>query len=94
MSSAPGPLLEADNPRGAPGDGRVNRHDAEPLRALVGELRADYPGWAISLTECHGGWRLIAYREGCPSGLYALITDDVAELRQELDNAAMARAAS
>ncbi len=63
-------------------------------RALVGELRADYPGWAISLTECHGGWRLIAYREGCPSGLYALITDDVAELRQELDNAAMARAAS
>ncbi len=72
----------------------MNRHDAGPLRALAGELRADYPGWAIGLTECHGGWRLIAYREGCPSGLYALITDDVAELRRELDNAAVVRAAS
>jgi hypothetical protein len=65
----------------------MNRHDAGPLRALAGELRTSYPGWAIGLTECHDGWRLIAYREGCPAGLYALITDDVAELRRELDNA-------
>jgi hypothetical protein len=72
----------------------VNRHDAVPLRALAGELRADYPGWAIGLTECRGGWRLIAYREGCPPGLCALISDDVAELRQELDKAAVVRPTS
>jgi len=74
--------------------GRVNRHNAGPLRALADKLRAEYPGWAIGLTECHGGWRLIAYREGCPPGLCALITDDVAELRRELDNVAVLRAAS
>ncbi len=49
----------------------MNGYDAEPLRALIGELRADYPGWAIGLTECHGGWRLLAYRKGFPPGLYA-----------------------
>jgi len=69
----------------------VNAYDAGPLRALVGELQADYPGWTIGLTECHGGWRLLAYREGFPPGLYALITADPAELRRELDMAAPAR---
>ena len=38
----------------------MNRYDAGPLRALAGELQADYTGWAIGVTECHGGWRLIA----------------------------------
>jgi len=72
----------------------MNSRDQAPLRALVRELQADYPGWSFAIRHRLDGSRLEACRTQATSGLYAVITADPAELRRELDNAAPGRAAS
>lgn len=69
----------------------MNGHD-DALHGLVRQLRAAYPGWNFAVRSCHGGPRLEAYRAASADGLYAVVTDNVAELRRELDNASQARA--
>lgn len=61
--------------------------DREPLAALLGELHADYPGWCFTVVRCYDELRVEAHRPQAPSGLYAMMTADPAELRRELDNA-------
>ncbi len=63
----------------------MNRRDPRPLHALVSELEADYPQWRFAIRPGYGGPRVEAHRPHRSSGLYALITADPAELRQELD---------
>lgn len=72
----------------------MNGHDEGSLYGLVPGLRAAYPGWCFAITRRDGGPRLEAYRPASAGGLYAVITDDVTELRQELDHADPAQAAS
>ncbi len=72
----------------------MNGCDPGLLRALVGELQAEYPGWCFTVRRRFDGSRLEACRAQATSGLYAVITADPAELRRELDNAAAGRAAS
>jgi hypothetical protein len=72
----------------------VNGHDPRRLYALIPELRAGYPGWSFAVVPGYGGRRLLAYRDGCPPGLYAVITADPGELRRELDAAAASRVTS
>lgn len=52
------------------------------------DLQADYPHWHFAIRPGYGGPRLEAHRPHPTTGLYAVITADPAELRQELDNAA------
>ena len=68
--------------------------DPGPLHALVSELQADYPGWCFAVRHRFDGSRLEACRPQATGGLYAVITADPAELRRELDNAAIGRASS
>jgi hypothetical protein len=65
----------------------VTGWDPGPLRALVSELQADYPGWCFAVQHRFDGSRLEACRPQATNGLYAIITADPAELRRELDNA-------
>jgi hypothetical protein len=65
----------------------TSRHEWAPLRAVVMELRADYPEWCFAVSQRFDGPRLEARRMHSSSGLYALITADPAELRRELDSA-------
>ena len=71
----------------------MNGCDSALLHALVSELQADYPGWCFAVRHRFDGSRLEACRTQATSGLYAVITADPAELRQELDNAATGRTA-
>jgi hypothetical protein len=70
----------------------MNNCDQAPLRALVSELQADYPGWNFAIRHHLNGSRLEACRTQATSGLYAVITADLDELRRELENAATSRA--
>lgn len=57
-------------------------------RTLLRGLQVDYPNWHFAIRPGYGGPRLEAHRPHPTSGLYAVITADPVELRQELDNAA------
>jgi len=57
------------------------------VHALARDLRAWYPGWNFAVRELHGGLGIEAWQPGNPGGLYAVITDSLAELRAELDAA-------
>ena len=57
-------------------------------RTLLRGLQADYPHWHFAIRPGYGGPRLEAHRPHPTTGLYAVITADPVELRQELDNAA------
>ncbi|MBV9384219.1 MAG: hypothetical protein JOY82_09770 [Streptosporangiaceae bacterium] len=59
---------------------------------MVDMLSSPPRSGSIALTQCYDGRRLMAYRRGAPPGLYAVITDDPAELRNELDAKTVSRA--
>ena len=61
--------------------------DQAQLASVLGGLQADYPEWCFIIRHCYDGLRLEAYRPHSSGGLYAMITADPAELRQELDSA-------
>lgn len=63
-------------------------HDQMSLWLTLSRLERDYPGWCFAVRHGYGGPRVEAYRPHADSGLYAVITDDPAELRRELDHAA------
>ncbi len=62
-------------------------HGQVPLLLMLSELRADYPGWVFQIQHRYDGPHLEAYRPQATSGLYAVITADLAEMRLELNSA-------
>ena len=56
------------------------------LPAELGELAAEFPGYEFATQQTWGGISIIARRhEGCVRpGLYALVTDDLDEMRRAL----------
>lgn len=65
-----------------------------PIHGLIKELEAWYPGFSFAVVHTSGGERIEAVRlPGYPSPLYAIITDNLKELRETLDTAKL-RAAS
>jgi hypothetical protein len=62
----------------------VTGHDTRALYAALGPLHAEFPGWCFGIRPCRDGPRLEGYRPSHPAGLYAVITADPAEMRQEL----------
>ena len=69
----------------------MNGRDHRPLHSAVSQLEADYPHWSFAIKPGYGGPRVEAHRPHSTSGLYALITADLAELRRELDRATPGR---
>ncbi len=62
-------------------------HDQVSLPLMLNGFQRDYPGWVFAVRHRFDGPHLEAYRPRACGGLYAVITADPAELRQELDNA-------
>jgi hypothetical protein len=60
--------------------------DQLSLPRIMVRLQHDFPDWHFTVFHRYDGPRLEAYRPHAESGLYALITDDAAELRRELDD--------
>lgn len=55
------------------------------LSRAMGSLQVEYPGWCFAIRRGFSGPRVEAYRPHADSGLYAVITDDPAEIRRELN---------
>lgn len=60
--------------------------DQLSLPLTMASMQQDFPDWCFAVFHRYDGPRLEAYRPHADSGLYALITDDAAELRRELDD--------
>lgn len=56
------------------------------LPADLSRLAADFPGYEFARQQTHGGTSIVARRRGgCTwPGLYAVITDDLDEMRRAL----------